>query len=54
MKTLAEELRDALNAAQQHLDYIGYGDDYERECAREAKLEEQINAALQRAEREMP
>lgn len=54
MKTLAEELRDALSAAQAHLDYIGYGDAYEREGARDAKLEETINNALQRAERELP
>ena len=43
---LIQQLVDALAAAQSHLEYCGYGDNWERECAREAKLEEQIEAAL--------
>ncbi len=41
-------LRAALTAAQEHLDYCGYGDSWERECARKAKLEEQIDTALEK------
>jgi hypothetical protein len=41
-----DTLRAALEVAASHLDYCGYGDNWERECAQEAKLEEQINAAL--------
>lgn len=36
----------ALQAAQSHLDFIGYGDAYERECAEHSGLAEQIEAAL--------
>lgn len=39
-------LYEALAAAKAHLDYCGYGDSWEAECAREEKLEEQIQAAL--------
>lgn len=41
-------LREALQAAQAHLDYCGYGDKWERECAAEEKLEEKINDALEK------
>ena len=51
--TLIEQLRDALQAAANHLDYCGYGDSWERECAREAKLEEKIQNALAEAEKEI-
>lgn len=50
---LAKELRDALQAAQEHLNYVGYGDVWERDCARQSKLEERINAALERAAKEL-
>lgn len=39
-------LYEALAAAKAHLDYCGYGDSWEAECAREERLEEQIQAAL--------
>ena len=42
----ADALREALRAAEQHLEYCGYGDRWERECARSAKLPEQIVDAL--------
>ena len=39
-------LIDALRAAKEHLDYTGYGDKWERECAQVNKLEEKIDEAL--------
>lgn len=39
-------LAEALQAALDHLNYCGWGDSWERECAMEQKLEEQIQAAL--------
>lgn len=45
----APDLLAALKAASEHLDYTGYGDSWERECAREEKLEERINAAISKA-----
>ena len=44
-KTIAE-LREALEAASDHLDYVGYGDSWEQECAEATGLEKKINAAL--------
>lgn len=51
--TLAQELRDeaikhrvALVKAKEHLEWIGYGDNYERECANNAKLPELIENAI--------
>jgi hypothetical protein len=46
MSDILKELRDALQLASDHLDYCGYGDSWERECAKEQKLDEQIAAAL--------
>jgi hypothetical protein len=43
-------LAEALQEAAQHLDYCGYGDKWERECAYEAKLPQKIEAALQLVE----
>lgn len=42
---LEKQLFDALTAASEHLDYSNYGDKWERECAREQKLPEQISNA---------
>lgn len=42
-------LLDALVAAKEHLDWAGWGDSYERECARDAKLPERINDAIAKA-----
>lgn len=44
--TVGPILYEALKEAVQHLDYCGYGDSWERECAREAKLPERLDAAL--------
>jgi hypothetical protein len=38
------QLREVLQAASDHLDYCGYGDAWERECA--GDLEERISEAL--------
>ncbi len=42
-------LVEALTKAAEHLDWCGYGDRYERECADEAKLPQLIEAALKLA-----
>jgi hypothetical protein len=45
-------LREALVAAEEHLSYCGYGDSWERECAYEQKLPQQIEEALKKTEDE--
>jgi hypothetical protein len=45
-KEVIKTLHDALVAASEHLNYCGYGDSWERECATEAKLPETIQAAI--------
>lgn len=50
LKSDAEKIKilhKALTAAKGHLEYCGYGDKWERECAKESKLEEQIKEALE-------
>ena len=49
-KHAAIDLLIALKAAKEHLDYCGYGDSWERECAEESKLEEMIDTAIAKAE----
>lgn len=44
-------LATALDRAHDHLDWTGYGDSYERDCAKEEKLEEVIIDALKRVEK---
>jgi len=44
-----DRLREALKAASEHLDFCGYGDRYERECAISQKLDERISEALREA-----
>ncbi len=39
-----------LREAEEHLDYCGYGDNYERKLARETKLKERIFLALEAIE----
>lgn len=41
-----ERLLIALTEASKHLDYCGYGDAWERECAQHDRLEGRIKAAL--------
>lgn len=43
-------LLEALKAAQEHLEYCGYGDRWERECAKESKLKEKIDHAIELGE----
>ena len=43
-------LLNALKAASEHLDYCGYGDTRERECAFENGLDKQIKDAIYVAE----
>lgn len=46
---LLEELFDALEEAEGHLDYCGYGDSWERECA--GDLQQRLTDVLERARR---
>ena len=41
-----EILEDCLIAAENHLDYCGYGDSWERKCAREDNLQNRLRAAI--------
>lgn len=45
---LEEQLLDALEAAKSHLEYCGYGDAWERECAGN-ELPNKIEAAIEAA-----
>lgn len=51
---IIEKLYSALDAANDHLDYCGFGDSYERECATEQKLPEKILNALTLANESLP
>lgn len=50
MTDLEKTLLEALKKAEAHLDYIGYGDSWERGCAEEAHLEETIKEAIRQGE----
>ena len=43
---IMKSLYEALSAAEQHLDYCGYGDRWERECARDSGLIKQVDEAI--------
>jgi len=43
----SDGLREALEAARDHLEFCGYGDAYERECAEAQGLSNQIDRALE-------
>lgn len=45
-KEQLSQILEALKAASDHLDYCGYGDSWERECAQASKLEERVASAL--------
>lgn len=49
-----QELVKALEAAEEHLDWCGYGDSYERQCAKEAGLPKRIEEALAKAKQVKP
>jgi hypothetical protein len=44
-----EELRRALEQALEHLDWTGWGDSWERECARDSGMCDDLPALLKRA-----
>lgn len=46
LRLVSEQLLEALVAALEHLEYCGYGDSWERSCARESKLPQKINQAI--------
>lgn len=47
------DLTEALTKANEHLEWIGYGDNYERDCARESKLDVLIFNALNPEKQEL-
>jgi hypothetical protein len=51
LSSLEALLLDALIDAGAHLDYCGYGDSWERECAVHAKLPKKIEAAIAEGQR---
>lgn len=46
---LEKQLLKALKGAERHLDWISYGDPYERDCAHKDGLQDEINAAIEAA-----
>lgn len=48
---LIKELYEMLLEAEKHLEFCGYGDSYERECAIDEKLPERIRYVLELYER---
>lgn len=48
-KKLIKKLLNALEMAHNHLEYCGYGDQWERECARESKLPARIEQVIEEA-----
>lgn len=44
------KLATLFDEAVQHLEYCGYGDNYERECARDDKLPERLEKMSKRIE----
>jgi len=50
LRAINAELLEMLMAAQAHLEYCGWGDAFERQCARDEGLPEKITAAIARAE----
>ena len=51
---LITKLFKALDAANNHLEYCGYGDTWARACAQEDKLSEKIDDALRAAAGAIP
>jgi uncharacterized protein (DUF1684 family) len=50
-KELIQILLDALKSARDHLEYCGYGDSWERECAQASGLGNQIKKAVEAGEK---
>jgi hypothetical protein len=49
LKKVLKTVTEALQEASDHLDYCGYGDKWERECADASKIEEHVSFALEQA-----
>lgn len=49
-RKLIEQLIATLKDAERHLDYCGYGDSWERSCARESGLAQKIRKTLDDAD----
>ena len=43
---VAAEILELLTEAEQHLEYCGYGDNWERECADASKLPERLSTVI--------
>jgi hypothetical protein len=50
LRAALTQTREALSDARDHLDYCGWGDSWERECAKAQGLEPKVDAALDAAE----
>ena len=50
-KRIAKKLLKILKEASEHLDYCGYGDSWERDCA--GSLSEKIASTIQQAEEKL-
>ena len=48
-ENLLRELAKALLKAHEHLEWIGWGDSYERRCAYDCGIVDQIDGALDKA-----
>ena len=53
LPNIVSRLKEALKAARDHLEYCGYGDRWERECAYDRGLPDLINQAIEQAEKEV-
>jgi len=51
LKRVNNKLLKTLKMAKEHLEYCNYGDSWERECAKEIKLEEVIEKTIKQAEK---
>lgn len=49
LESLKAELLEALEDAHSHLEYCGYGDKWESECATDAGLPQKIDNAIKKA-----
>ena len=52
MNKVMKQLYEALVLASEHLNYCGYGDSWERECAKEENLEVKIDNAIEAYKKE--
>lgn len=50
---MIQKLLEVLEAAYDHLEYCGYGDSWERECARDANLPNKIYSTLEEGKKHL-